>query len=530
VLPTKGDVVARLGRWTALLTLVVGGLTVAPPASAAPPDCDVRTYAADDVLELREDKPWGIRVECWSEGTSEELTVHRAPDHGSVGTPHVDEQLPEEWVVPYDPADGYLGDDSLVLRVSDGTETALIAVAIRITPNRDPGCDQRNGGELYGHAEVDDTAEWWVACGDPDLQDYGDLQAVTEQAPAHGTLEVSAGIDPQTYEERLTVVYTPEPGFEGSDHFSAGMTDGDLTDSYGFFVNVSDGPWCRQSEPVEVRAGDTVLVLPDCSAPTPEQLVTSVPTPPEHGSTSLVGMAIDYTADADASGLDSFTFQASGSDGVSNVVTQEVTILPNAAPACDDVAVETARDAAVAVPLTCADPDGDDHDVAIADQPEHGTLDELVDGSVTYTPDPGWDGTDRFTYVASDDARTSAPATVMVEVTEQDAPVVDVTVPDQSPARAARRGLRILVGPDEPVTADVVVDISDRLAERLGIPGRIGRLRGVTIEQPRRVTVDLTRRASRAIRPLGRVRLVVDVVARDAWGNAASVGTRGVLR
>lgn len=514
----------------ALLALVVGGLSVAPPASAEPPDCDVRTYAADDVIELREGKPWGIRVECWSEGASEELTVHRAPGHGTVGTPHVDEHFPEEWVVPYDPADGYVGDDSLALRVSDGTETTLIEVSIRITPNRDPGCDRRNGGELYGHAEIDGTAEWWVACGDPDLQDYGDLQAVTEQAPAHGTLEVSAGIDPQASEERLTVVYTPDPGFEGSDHFIAGMTDGDLTDSYEFFVNVSDGPWCQPSEPVTVRAGDTVRVLPYCTTPTWEQLTTMVPTAPQHGTTSFVGMAIDYTADADASGPDSFTFQASGSHGVSNVVTQEVTIVPNAAPTCDDVAVETPRDVAVAVPLTCTDADGDDHELALADQPAHGTLGELADGSVTYTPAPGWDGTDSFTYVSSDFARTAAPATVTIDVTESDPPRIRVDVTAPTPARAAERGLRVFVGTDEAVRAEVILTVSRRTARRLGLDDRrIGRLVDPEVDDLARLTVPLTRRAARAVREVRRVQVDVEVVATDEWGNATSVEGRTLL-
>jgi hypothetical protein len=520
--------VARLGRWAALLALAVSSLMIASPASAEPPSCEVHLYTGDPLLQIREGKPITLHLDCgWP---LEPLSVASvtAPKQGDL-SPLARDGENEEWVFTYTPDPGYVGDDTFGFVVTDGEESSTVAATITVGPNRAPSCERRHD-PVYDHVRLGHPSSMTFSCGDLDEQDYGALEAAVGVEPLHGTLGVEVALDPQTWEELLTVTYTPDLGFEGSEHFTAGVTDGDLTYLKDFHINVSDGPWCQPSEPVTVRAGDTVRVLPYCTAPTWEPLTTSVPTAPEHGSTSFVGMAIDYTADADASGEDSFTFQATGSDSVSNVVTQEVTILPNAAPTCDDVAVGTARDAAVAIPLTCSDPDGDDHGLALADQPAHGTLGELADGSVTYTPDPGWDGTDSFTYVASDFARTSGLGRVTVEVTEEDDPVVEVTVPDQSPARAARRGLRIAVSADEPVTADVVVGVPGRLAERLGIPRRIGRLQGVAIDHPRHVRVDLTRRAARAIRPLGRVRLAVDVVAWDEWGNAASVETRGVLR
>ncbi|GAA1478173.1 hypothetical protein GCM10009623_26190 [Nocardioides aestuarii] len=521
---------SRLGRALALTTAATALVAVpATPASAEPPDCDVRTYAGDDVLELREGKPWGIRVDCWSSAASEALTVHRQPDRGTAGTPYIDEDFPEEWVVPYDPPGP--GDDSLTLKVSDGTEDTLIDVAIRVTPNHQPGCGPTyQDDEVFLHTKVDEPAPWTVECGDIDLQDYGDLQPVVERQPAHGTLEVSAGTEPG-WSDGLSVTYTPDPGFEGSDHFVAAATDGDLSESFAFFVNVSDGPWCAPSDPLTLRAGTTERLLPLCSSPEPDDLEMSVTTPPNQGSTSLAWMAIDYTAAPDASGSDSFTFQVSGSSGTSNVVTQEVTILPNAAPVCEDRSATTPRDEPIEVTLTCTDADGDDHELTVADQPSHGTLGELTDGTVTYTPDAGWDGTDSFTYVASDYARTSTPATVTVRTTEPDPPVLRLRAPDQTPRQVAHRGLRVRIQLDETAATELVVRLPRRVRRQLGLPaGPVGFVERELSPGWTRVVVPLKRRAERAIADRRRLVLLAGISASDEHGNVVHADAAVRLR
>ena len=59
------------------------------------------------------------------------------------------------------------------------------------------------------------------------------------------------------------------------------------------------------------------------------------------------------------------------------------------APACQDVARTTEVGAAISVPLTCTDPDGDALTLSIVASPSKGTLDAMSGGAVTYTPDAG---------------------------------------------------------------------------------------------------------------------------------------------
>ena len=55
----------------------------------------------------------------------------------------------------------------------------------------------------------------------------------------------------------------------------------------------------------------------------------------------------------------------------------------------------------------------------VVSDPAHGTLDYNDDGTFTYTPDPGYEGTDTFLYTAYDGQADSTPTTVIITVTSQ---------------------------------------------------------------------------------------------------------------
>lgn len=92
---------------------------------------------------------------------------------------------------------------------------------------------------------------------------------------------------------------------------------------------------------------------------------------------------------------------------------------PNAPPVANDDSYETDAGSALSGNVLENDTDPDPLDVLSAileTGPSNGTLALDPDGSFLYTPDPGFDGEDVFTYQATDGDLTSEPATVRITV------------------------------------------------------------------------------------------------------------------
>jgi len=112
-------------------------------------------------------------------------------------------------------------------------------------------------------------------------------------------------------------------------------------------------------------------------------------------------------------------------------VSVTLTVVDPAAPAvaADDAYSVTADTtlvvAAPGVLGNDVDPNDDPITAAVDTPPANGVLALAADGSFSYAPDPGFLGTDQFTYVVSDGTLTSTPATVtlVVEAAPNSAPV-----------------------------------------------------------------------------------------------------------
>jgi hypothetical protein len=93
----------------------------------------------------------------------------------------------------------------------------------------------------------------------------------------------------------------------------------------------------------------------------------------------------------------------------------------NAPIALDDVAT-TSADTSVAIDVLAndTDVDGDTLSVQSFGQAANGTVVENADGTLNYTPNAGFAGTDTFTYTVSDGLDEDGPATVTVTVSLDD--------------------------------------------------------------------------------------------------------------
>ena len=88
----------------------------------------------------------------------------------------------------------------------------------------------------------------------------------------------------------------------------------------------------------------------------------------------------------------------------------------NSPPLAGDQAVTTAEDTPVAITLTGSDPDGDPLTFSVVSGPANGSLSGTAP-TLTYTPDPGFNGADSFTFDVNDGLLLSAAATVSLTVT-----------------------------------------------------------------------------------------------------------------
>ena len=220
-----------------IAVLLLTGLTGIPTSAAAePPDCRI-SYAQNDVLTLRDSKPFDIRLDCGWLAEAFQVAVTNAPEHGALGAATWDGDL-HEHVMPYDPVDSYVGADQFTLTVTDRVDTAQVTVQLELVANTAPTCDLAE----FGRSEtipVGEPVPWVETCRDPDLQDMN-LERWVQSEPGHGDVDVEPVLD-MTSDTIVTITYTPKPGFVGTDQFTAGVTDGDVAARFDFHVIVDDG-------------------------------------------------------------------------------------------------------------------------------------------------------------------------------------------------------------------------------------------------------------------------------------------------
>ena len=142
--------------------------------------------------------------------------------------------------------------------------------------------------------------------------------------------------------------------------------------------------------------------------------------------------AFTYTPNAGFSGTDSFTYSVS--DGVNSSNTATVRLRVNTAPAGVDDLVRSSEGKAVTVNVVGNDIDDDGNALRpiLATLPVNGAVFVNASGTLAYTPDPKFTGTDSFTYFASDGVALSAARTVTIDVRANaqvyDYPVAQSTV------------------------------------------------------------------------------------------------------
>ncbi|SEU22298.1 Ig-like domain-containing protein [Stigmatella erecta] len=315
-------------------------------------------------------------------------------------------------VVTYTPNPGFSGTDTFTYTVSDGnggTDTATVTVTVAPPGNVPPtavddsiSVPGSSGGTVVP-VLANDT--------DPDTGNTLTVTAVTQ--PPNGTVTLVGGV----------VTYTPNPGFVGTDTFTYTISDGQGgTDTATVTVTVGNNPPVANDDAVTVGAGSTGTVVDvlgnDTTAPdTGETLTVTAVTQPANGTVTLVNGVVTYTPNPGFTGTDTFTYTVTDSHGGTDTATVTVTVANTPPVATDDAVTVGVNSGGTVVDVLAndSDPDGSPLTVTAVTQPANGTV-TLVNGVVTYTPNPGFTGTDTFTYTVSDGNGGFDTATVTVTV------------------------------------------------------------------------------------------------------------------
>jgi VCBS repeat-containing protein len=349
-----------------------------------------------------------------TEGDALTYAIAQGPTHGTLSGVGAN--------LTYTPAANYNGPDSFTFTANDGQADSNVArVTINVSPVNDAPTVTGGTGSF-----VEDTPRTVAAPGvlnyAADIDSVA-LSAVLVQGTAHGSLTLNAN---------GSYTYAPAADYTGPDSFTYRASDGQAESNVGTITitvtPVNDPPVASAksyttSEDaqliVDAQAG-LLAGATDVDSPVTSGGPHSYPS---HGILQWESNgSFRYTPAANFSGTDSFTYFVS--DGWANSADQTVTITVTAAndpPAASDDTAATAAHVPVLVAVlgNDTDADGDTLSVGSATPGANGSTAVQADGRILYTPNPGFTGTDSFSYVVDDGHGGTNTAAVTVSVRPQ---------------------------------------------------------------------------------------------------------------
>lgn len=258
---------------------------------------------------------------------------------------------------------------------------------------------------------------------DPD----GDsMTAIEVSGPAHGELVLH---------ENGAFSYRPDSGYVGEDSFIYRASDGALQ-SADTIVKIT----IQEQNQLPAAVDDSVETQEDTEVSidvlvndrglgdTPISIISvSIPS---HGTAAIDGQRVLYIPAPNFNGSDSFTYTIADNNGDESSAIVTVTVnAVNDPPAARGDTYDVKEDETLSLPdpgvlENDSDPEGDPITAFLVESVMHGTLKLNANGSFTYVPDKDFNGTDQFTYKASDGSNSSPVVTVTLNVT----PVEDLPI------------------------------------------------------------------------------------------------------
>ncbi|WP_198556805.1 tandem-95 repeat protein [Vibrio alginolyticus] len=371
------------------------------------------------------------------------LDTNNGPANGTVS-------VNPDGSVTYTPNDNYHGTDSFTYIVTSGGVSESTTVNVDVTPVNDAPVAKDDAATTQEDTAV--TID--VLPNDTDI-DGDTLRIDSASVPSdQGTVEIVDG----------KLVFTPAENFHGDAEITYTVTDGSLTDQATVNVTVNavnDTPVVESSIADQTLAEDFTPYSIDLNTAFSDvdnadgELTFSV-SGNSNIQVAIVNGIATFTPTADWNGSETLTFTATDPSGESVSQTVNFTVAPVADIVADNATV--VEDTPTIIKVLGNDTfEGDDKVVSLDSNngPANGTVSVNPDGSVTYTPNDNYHGTDSFTYIVTSGG-VSESTTVNVDVTPvNDAPVAkdDTAVTDE----------------DTPVTIDVLPNDTDIDGDKLSI-------------------------------------------------------------
>ncbi|MCI0333452.1 MAG: Ig-like domain-containing protein [Planctomycetes bacterium] len=352
------------------------------------------------------------------------LSIASAPANGSavVSNNNTPGDPLDDFIV-YAPNAGFYGTDSFTYRIDDGnggSATATVAISVN-SPNQWPVV----ADQVFAVAENSsfDTLVGTVVATDPDagqsltfaiLDGNTDGAFAMEGPTGHIRVANSAALDFESLSSFALTVAVSDNG--SPSRTSLATVTINLTD-------VNEAPVAKDDW-YSVSAVQATLVTADQGLlrndTDPEDNLTVIlVSAPANGTLTLeADGSFEFVPGPAFAGTDFFVYTAS--DGVS--FSNEATVYLVNGPVARDDAYEVTHDQTLVVPaefgvLTNDDLFGGTNPVLVVQtMPEQGTLALNNDGSFTFTPSPGFAGTDYFEYLIEVDENLSNVARVTLSI------------------------------------------------------------------------------------------------------------------
>lgn len=343
----------------------------------------------------------------------------------------------------YQPVANYTGSDSFVVRVSDG-QGGTDSITVNLTVQSPPPPVISGGGTISFTRYEDDPPLGYVVSANAATADP--LQWSLPSSPSHGDVILT----PFTSGQGVSVSYTPDPGYLGTDSFTFRATDVfGGTASKVVNISIIERP---NNVPVITEGGSVAVALSKNNTPTAfscglaatdadsDSLTWTISTPAAHGSagigTPATGGSVEllYQPATGYVGSDAFSVQVSDGRGGTDTIVVNLTIEepPNTAPVIAGAEQrglsisQNGYPAAFQLTLDAEDTDLDPLLWSISSAAGHGTAGVEATGghaAISYQPVNGFTGTDSFTVQVSDGR--GGTDTVTVQVTVEAAAALD---------------------------------------------------------------------------------------------------------